>query len=190
VNFFRLLCSNIDVTPFLAEIAVQDHAWVLNTSRQEKIQVQRDTNTIFLRGAVRRPDLNLNDNQESNFTATSKLFPLAIGFMSAFAEKMNAELSRATIVRLKPNSHVYRHVDAGSYYLIRNRYHLVLHSARGSVLACGNESVRMHPGELWWFNNKQYHEAHNESDEWRIHFIFDLLPLSYKLLAFNPIVFS
>jgi len=34
----------------------------------------------------------------------------------------------------------------------------------------------MREGELWWFDNKQYHEACNESDEWRIHYIFDLLP--------------
>ncbi len=34
----------------------------------------------------------------------------------------------------------------------------------------------MQTGELWWFDNKQMHEARNDSDEDRIHFIFDLLP--------------
>lgn len=79
------------------------------------------------------------------------------------------------------------HVDIGSYYFIRNRFHLVLRSPSGSVLRAGDEQVRMSEGELWWFNNKQHHSAFNESDEWRIHYIFDLLPPSYASLAVNPV---
>ncbi len=52
----------------------------------------------------------------------------------------------------------------------------------------GDEAVRMRTGELWWLNNKQFHEAHNESDEWRIHYIFDLLPVAYEHLAVNPLL--
>ncbi len=178
--------AGIDVTSLLTEVMEQDGAWLINTSRQEKIGVQRDTNTIFLASAVRRADLHLNENQESALTPTAKLFPKALAFMQNFAREMNAELSRATIVRLKPKSQVYSHVDIGSYYFIRDRYHLVLRSPAGSVLKSGDEEVRMQEGELWWFNNKQYHEAFNESDEWRIHYIFDLLPLANKHLAINP----
>jgi Aspartyl/Asparaginyl beta-hydroxylase len=107
--------------------------------------------------------------------------------MAKIAEAMKSSLSRATIVRLKPKSQVGQHIDAGSYYLIRNRFHLVLHSTSGSVLISGNEAVRMRAGELWWFDNKQHHSAFNESDEWRIHYIFDLLPLAYQRLAVNPL---
>ena len=27
----------------------------------------------------------------------------------------------------------------------------------------------MREGELWWFDDKQYHESYNESGDWRIH---------------------
>src|ERR1700691_37500 len=127
MRFFRLIRSGIDVAALLAEVQGQDTAWQVNTSRQDKIRVQSETNTIFIRSAVRRTDLNSNDNQESAFTDTSGLFPKAVAFMTGFAREMNAELSRATIVRLKPKSRVYRHVDSGSYYFIRDRYHLVLY---------------------------------------------------------------
>jgi hypothetical protein len=40
----------------------------------------------------------------------------------------------------------------------------------------GDERVRMKAGELWWFNNNMQHEAFNESDDSRIHVIFDVLP--------------
>jgi len=108
--------------------------------------------------------------------------------MTEFAEEMNCHLSRATIVRLKPQSQVFRHIDEGSYYFLRDRYHLALQSPTGSILRSGGEEVRMREGELWWFDNKQYHESCNESDDWRIHYIFDLLPADYSDLAVNPIL--
>lgn len=190
MRFFRLIRSDVDIAPLMAEIQAQETAWLSNTSRQDKIRVQRDTNTIFLRNAVFRPDLNVNENQESQVTGISRLFPNSLNFLTDFAAEMGAQLSRATIVRLKPNSKVLRHVDAGSYYLIRDRYHLVLQSVTGSMLMSGDEAVTMRAGELWWFDNKQFHEASNDSDEWRIHYIFDLLPHAYKHLAVNPTLLS
>jgi aspartyl/asparaginyl beta-hydroxylase (cupin superfamily) len=187
MKFFRRVGSGIDVAPLLAEIHSQEDAWLANTSRQDKIHVQRETNTIFLRSAVRRPDLHVNENQESQPTQISANFPRAMNTMAKIAEAMKSSLSRATIVRLKPKSQVGQHIDTGSYYLIRNRFHLVLRSPSGSVLISGNEAVRMRAGELWWFDNKQHHSAFNESDEWRIHYIFDLLPLAYQGLAVNPL---
>src|ERR1700689_4412702 len=114
MKYFKLIRSGIDVTPLLEEVYAKEQAWLLNTSRQDKIQVQRDTNTIFISSAVRRPDLNVNENQESQLTAASELFPRAVAFMTGVAKGMNSELSRATIVRLGPKSQVSRHIDAGS----------------------------------------------------------------------------
>ncbi len=188
MKYFRLIRSGIDVAPLLEEVHSQEQAWLLNTSRQDKIRVQRDTNTIFLNGPVARPDLNVNENQESRLSQVAELFPKAMAFMNRLAKERDAQLSRATIVRLKPKSHVSRHIDVGSYYLIRDRFHLVLYSSAGSVLMSGGEQVRMQEGELWWFDNKQYHEAYNESDEWRIHYIFDLLPAAYSQLGRNAVL--
>jgi Aspartyl/Asparaginyl beta-hydroxylase len=186
VKYFRLIQQGINVAPLLAEIQSQEAAWLVDTSRQDKIRVQRETNTILLRNALVRPDLLTNENQESAATNISSHFPLAMGFLAKAAELFNASLSRATIVRLKPRSSVGVHIDSGSYYLIRHRFHLVLRSASGSILRSGNEEVRMREGELWWFDNKQHHSAFNESDEWRIHYIFDVLPAAYARLAVNP----
>ena len=187
MKYFKLIRSGIDVAPLLEEVRSREEAWLIDTGRQDKIRVQRDTNTILLRAAVHRPDLPINENQESRLTSVSKKFPRARAFMTAFAEEMNCHLSRATIVRLKPQSQVFRHIDEGSYYFLRDRFHLVLQSSTGSVLMSGGEQVRMREGELWWFDNKQYHESYNESGDWRIHYIFDLLPADYSDLAVNPV---
>jgi outer membrane protein assembly factor BamB/orotate phosphoribosyltransferase len=187
MKYFKLIRSGIDVTPLLEEVHSREEAWLIDTGRQDKIRVQRDTNTILLRAAVHRPDLHLNENQESRLTSVAKTFPRALAFMTEFAQEMSCHLSRATIVRLKPRSQVFRHIDEGSYYFLRDRFHLVLESSTGSVLSSGGEQVRMREGELWWFDNKQYHESYNESSDWRVHYIFDLLPADYSDLAVNPV---
>ena len=89
---------------------------------------------------------------------------------------MGGTLGRATLVALLPHGRVFPHVDAGAYYRIRDRFHLVLRSARGSPLAAGEERVVMRPGELWAFDNKARHWADNPSDDLRVHLIFDVLP--------------
>ena len=187
MKYFKLVRSGIDVGPLLEEVRSQEQAWLVDTGRQDRIRVQRDTNTIFLRSAVHRPDLHVNENQESRLTSAAELFPKALAFMAEFAQQMDCHLSRATIVRLKPHSQVFRHIDEGSYYFLRDRFHLVLKSSLGSVLMSGGEQVRMQEGELWWFDNKQFHESYNESDEWRIHYIFDLLSAGYADLAVNAV---
>ena len=187
MRFFKLIKSDVDVSPFLDEIDANASAWLHNTSRQAKIVVQRETNTIFLRAARSRPDLHGNENQESRPTGLAPAFPRALAFMETVAQALDADLSRATIVRLSPHGTVYPHIDVGSYYLIRDRLHLVLHSPAGSVMVAGDEEVRMQPGELWWFDNKQHHAAINESSEWRIHFIFDVLTNRYRHLARTPL---
>ena len=186
MKYFRLIASDIPVAPFLAEIQAHEDAWPIDTSRQDTVFVQRETHTIFLRSAVNRPDVHGNENQESVATKISEDFPVAMAFLNNFANAEKGSLSRAMIVRLKPNSAVDLHIDIGSYYLIRDRYHFVVQSASGSWFRCGNEQVRMREGELWWFDNKQHHCAFNESEEWRVHFIFDLLPPTYAKLAVNP----
>ena len=85
MKYFKLIRSGIDVAPLLEEIDSQQQAWLIATGRQDKIRVQRDTNTIFLRAAVPRPDLQINDNQESRRTSVANLFPRALAFMAEFA---------------------------------------------------------------------------------------------------------
>ena len=146
MKYFKLIRSGIDVAALLEELRSQEDAWLINTSRQDKLPAQRATNTIFLSNAVPRPDLNINENQETRFTAVSKKFPRALAFLTEFAREMNCHLSRATIVRLKAESKVLRHIDEGSYYFLRDRFHLVLQSPAGSLLMSGGEEVRMRGG--------------------------------------------
>lgn len=187
MKYFRRVHDDLDPKPFLDEIASVPEAWALNVGRQSKIAVQREAESIPIRGLVKSKIQGRArcDVHESRFTNISENFPKVRAFIEAFAAEQDAEMSRGKIVRLKPGHRVYPHIDRGEYYVHRDRYHMILQSPKGSYLKSGDEEVRMQEGELWWFDNKQVHEAMNDGDGDRIHVIFDLLPLSRRALVFG-----
>jgi hypothetical protein len=169
---FRRITTRVDTRPFVSEIRANEHLWKFDTRRQDRISVQRETNTI----ALRRP----NFCGEFVTSSLAAKFPLLMDYLRRFSRNQNANLQRAMIVRLKPNGRVYPHVDEGAYYRDRDRYHLVLLSPHGSRLTSGRECAIFHEGELWWFNNKFVHSSENNSADSRVHVVFDLLPLPVK----------
>lgn len=178
MKYFKRIRAGVDTGPFLREIAALDDAWAMVTGRQDKIAVQREALAIPLRG-LRKTQIygrKRSDVHESRWTSASEKFPHARAFLEETAAALDCALSRGKIVCLPAGRRVYPHIDRGQYYRLRGRYHLVLKSTAGSWLKAGDEEVRMREGELWWFDNDQMHEAHNDGDEDRIHMIFDLLP--------------
>lgn len=176
---FTRIAEGINVAPFLSELDAAPEMWLANTSRQQNVRCQRDTQNIFLRVA-KKPlppgAKNANDVHESRTARFAARFPQALAFCERIAALQEGELGRATLVALQPRGWVRPHVDAGAYYRIRDRFHLVLKSREGSPLTSGGESVVMREGELWVFDNKARHEARNPTEETRVHLIFDVLP--------------
>lgn len=187
MQYFKRLASDIDPKPFLKEIAAAEDPWAMSTGRQDKIAVQREALSIPIRGLRKSAIVGRErrDVHESRWTSGSVNFPLASGFLCRIAREQDALLSRAKIVCLPAGRRVYPHIDRGDYYRVRDRYHLVLRSSRGSWLKTGDEELRMQEGELWWFDNKQMHEAFNDGQQDRIHMIFDLLPLTRAQQVFG-----
>jgi len=173
---FRLVRRGVDIAPFMAELASNADAWAIDSWRQQNVPAQRHTESIRLRSAVVSPGEDADDAQATRLAPTASRFPVALAFIDSIAAELHAEPQRAMYVRLAPHKNVYRHVDTGAYYRVRDRYHLVLGSADGSPLTSGSERCVLREGELWWFDNKLPHEAFNPGDSWRIHLIFDLLP--------------
>lgn len=177
LRYFRCLDARVDIAPLLAEIDAQPEAWLVDTSRQSQLRVQRETNAIPLRIADPARSLGRRrwDVHATVSTPLAAQFPRIMGFLENLAQSRQADLCRVRLVRLPPGGQVYPHIDRGQYYKPRDRYHLVLRSA-GSLMQAGDEQLRWRAGELWWFDNKQTHSAANDTGEDRLHLIFDLLP--------------
>ncbi len=175
---FELVHAVVPLDDMITELQRGQDLWEWDTSRQERIRVQRETNSIPLRGAMKPtpPGILTRDVHPAIDTAMAPCFPLLYVWVAEFAKSVRGEVSRLAVVRLNPNGTVHEHIDEGEYYLSRDRYHLVLISPDGSPMQCGDEELKFREGELWWFDNKATHMAFNNSDVGRVHVIFDVKP--------------
>ena len=82
------------------------------------------------------------------------------------------ELHRCGFLSLPVDGYVGAHIDEGTYYLTRDRYHISI--AGQYQYFVGNESIIVDAGTLFWFNNKMPHGAVNLGDETRVTFVFDM----------------
>ena len=86
--------------------------------------------------------------------------------------KYYPEIRRCGFLSLPVGEIVGAHIDEGTYYQDKDRYHLSIQGQYKYVV--GNEHVIVDPGTLLWFNNKIPHGTVNLGDVTRITFVFDV----------------
>lgn len=89
-----------------------------------------------------------------------------------FLQRHFKKFSRCGFLSLPVGGGVGTHIDVGKYYLTRDRYHLSIQGTYDYTV--GDETVRVEPGTLLWFNNKLPHGTVNVGDVVRITFVFDV----------------
>lgn len=167
-----------DLTTLQDELRANEDCWLLDTSRQDRIACQRDTQTIFLRVAAtaRGPGIPAASVHPSRDSKVSRRFPRTMAWLDRFSNQLEGELGRAMLVRLKPNGRIHRHVDRGDYYRVRHRFHVMLESPEGCWLECDGERWATETGQIIWFDNKCPYEEGNPTREWSVRLIVDVLP--------------
>tara|TARA_B100001115_G_scaffold174591_1_gene159707 strand:- start:289 stop:822 length:534 start_codon:yes stop_codon:yes gene_type:complete len=86
--------------------------------------------------------------------------------------KMFPKIYRCGFLALPVGEIVGAHIDEGTYYHTKDRYHLSIQGQYSYFV--GNENVVVDPGTLLWFNNKIPHGTVNLGEETRITFVFDV----------------
>jgi len=119
-------------------------------------------------GGVRNVEEYVGDTEICIPTPACKHHTEVIGFMTRNFKKF----SRCGFLSLPVGGKVGKHIDVGSYYQTRDRYHLAIQGSYKYMV--GEEEVIVKPGTLLWFDNKLEHGAENVSDEVRITFVFDV----------------
>lgn len=89
-----------------------------------------------------------------------------------FVKEHFRSLGRCGFLALPVGKKVGAHIDIGSYYLNKDRYHLSI-QGRYKYNVDGEEAI-IEPGTFFWFDNKKMHESVNIGDETRITFVFDV----------------
>lgn len=167
------LIEHLDIRAIQKEIGKRESLFKFDSRKH--LKSHQHTESIYLRAASPLPGENVGDTENVvDLYATS--FPITMTFLNAFAKRRDAKLFTVVVTKLKPYCEVLPHIDEGTAYLTKDRYHIVVNS-EGSVMECDGEKSIWSEGQLWWFNNKKMHAAYNNSGKGRIHVIFDLKPL-------------
>ena len=173
---------NEDKRKYLLDL-IKPNWWDINEGRQKNYPSQKNTKNILLinfeNHKSREDEVVQDQKSQLSIFARKQYINIKpfLDFVESFASSIgNGVVRNTTLVNLLPGKEVYDHYDSGCYYMIRDRYHLVLYSPLGSKQIFENEEFRFKQGEIWWYNNKLHHNAFNESDDSRIHLIFDVLP--------------
>tara|TARA_B100000085_G_C18524035_1_gene504918 strand:+ start:1027 stop:1578 length:552 start_codon:yes stop_codon:yes gene_type:complete len=165
------LRGGINVLPMLKEVATQWDDFFIDTGRQDTIECQKETMSINLVSA----DVTTKENRHTNATVeteTYSRYPKVKEFMHWFEETYGGLIFRIAIVHLPADGVVHPHIDEGTYYQDKDRFHLVLSGYYDMIV---NDKTEMFSaGELWWFNNNMMHDVKNASPMPRICIIFDV----------------
>ena len=174
---FYCLGGGLITKPLVHELMVRPELWNMDKYRTEHEGTPHNqVEDIWLRYS--HPDNWLDDVHPQWYPAWQVLQVHARGLiLNVFGAAGGYELGRAFITRLHPGGEILAHVDdQGEYHnqLEKQRYHIVLQGLPGSVFRCGNETVQMQTGEVWWFDSHTEHSVVNNSEDDRIHMIVDL----------------
>lgn len=181
--FFRLV-EGIRVLPLMAAIARQPKLWNSDNCRREFAETPHAaTDDILLRFTDTGPNGTLR-NSVSNYADCLEMIdrPVMAQLPDVKSEILNimrlvngSRLGRVIVTRLGSGKKILPHSDVlGEYSKYYTRYHLVLQGMPGSMFNCGDETVNMLTGELWWFDASSEHSVINNSKDDRIHMLIDV----------------
>lgn len=178
---FKKIKHSVDVAPFLAEIE-KNRASFIKKSNNKDSKTHKESEILFLRAPdkilTRERNLFIGNITKSSNTKHYPFFTETIKWIDEFVKEEEGEVGRVVISILQAKGRVRSHFDQGLYFALRDRYHLVVKSDGTKMIAGGEEKI-LNTSEVWWFNNKIPHEVFNESENERIHLIFDILPHSH-----------
>jgi len=174
VRYFKLLKEELDIRAIREELRASD-LWVDVGARPNRPRTHASTYRIQLRVNQEVPGKHYHDIHETRDLPPWNLLSCTRQFVQDFANEVGGEVGHVRVTNLLPAAEIIPHIDVGEYCAIRDRYHLVINSPRGTAFSAGNETVIMRENEFWWFDNKSLHSVKNLGDVPRTHLVFDLL---------------
>lgn len=175
-KLFQQIASGLGITELLELVESNPDWWLIHQERQNYPGTSHaETECIYLRGPTSlTPEEYIGNPEAVYYPVPKELQEASEKLLGPLFEAMEVEeLGYILIVKLKPDSVVYPHIDEGAYSDHYSRFHLALSGGPEEALIVEGEEVHMEPGEVWWFNHKCVHCADNPHDYPRIHIIFD-----------------
>lgn len=170
----RIIKTGINVSKIKKQLEEFDDDW--NSQKSVENSSQLDPHEYIVRTGVLQLVMGAV-NHPSEFVCNTELCVRTPAYehhteVIRFIKRHFHKFSRCGFLSLPVGEIVGTHIDEGTYYLTKDRYHL---SIQGRYkYHCGDDEVIVEPGTLLWFDNKKPHGTVNVGDETRITFVFDV----------------
>ncbi len=182
---FECIAKGLDVIPLRHAITRHPELWNKNRFRTTYQNTpHKDVDDIWLRYSEMKDTSDISETINV-LSATKAVWYEGAKTLSQFKpivldlmRRVEAyELERLLITRIVPGGVILPHADdQGPYVHLGDiaRYHVVIQGLPGSLFRCGDETVCMETGDVWWFNAHEVHEVLNNSTDDRIHMLVDV----------------
>ncbi len=178
MRYFHRLVDNLPVFPIMHVIMRHPQWWDMDTARTSfKGSPHAQAHDILLRCCATegRSLAEAYVDLESIDRELMLQIPTVKPILLDLVRSVNGtRLGRVVITKTEPGQRIAKHVDEGPYAEYYSRYHIVLQGLPGSMFMCGDETVNMLSGEIWWFDHRSPHELINNSKDDRVHLIADI----------------
>lgn len=174
MNNIRVVKTDIDVSKIQAQLNKHPGDWgsqkgLDNVELKDPHQYITSVDVLQLvMGGIETPGQQVGDTEICIKTPAYRNH----SEIRKYLRKYFPTMYRCGFLALPVDEIVGAHIDEGTYYLTKDRYHLSIQGRYQYFV--GNESIIVEPGTLFWFNNKLPHGTVNIGDEVRITFVFDV----------------
>ena len=182
MNNIKILKKGIDVSSVLNNLKNNMDDWGIQKENAESL-IDRGYDDIpvgnlqLVIGVVKNKKDHVGDSEINVPTAAYQRHTEVVEIVKK--EIPNREIHRWGFLSLPVDGYVGAHIDEGTYYHTRDRYHLSIQGQYQYFV--GDETIIIDPGTLFWFNNKKPPGAVNLGDDVRVTFVFDM-PHEDKIL--------
>lgn len=179
-NWGFLDLGKVQIDAIQKELEKYHSEWLLDTSRQLSYETHEHTFMFPIKQFDYMHDLDQpatceKRNSLATQTATSELDSI-VAFLE---EAANGRAIRIEFISMKPKSRIRTHKDRSDVLYVARRFHIPIKTNDLVTFTSAGETRHLKTGHAYELNNITYHSVKNDSDEYRIHLIVDVLPMQY-----------
>ena len=169
-----VLKTGIDVSKIVEQLNKNPSDWgsqkgIDNTEIKDPHQYITSVDVLQLvMGGITESEKNVGNTEICIKTPAYDNHTEIVNYLS----KRFPTIYRCGFLALPVGEIVGAHIDEGTYYQDKDRYHLSIEGQYEYIV--GNERITVDPGTLLWYNNKIPHGTVNLGDVTRITFVFDV----------------
>lgn len=179
-NWGFLDLGKVQIDAIQKELEKYYSEWLLDTSRQLAYETHEHTFMFPIKQFDYMHDLDQPATCEKRNSLATQAATSELESIVAFLEEAaNGRAIRIEFISMKPKSRIRTHKDRSDVLYVARRFHIPIKTNDLVTFTSAGETRHLKAGHAYELNNITYHSVKNDSDEYRIHLIVDVLPMQY-----------